>query len=421
MYTIKEAAARTGVSIELLRAWERRYGIVAPSRTAGGYRIYDEGALARLRAMRELIDEGWTPSNAAAAVLAGRVAPDVAVIPSLGPTATRGPRSPVRAGGRVLGRGGLETVLDEMMATGSFEPVVEAQLLPALRELGAAWQRGELDVAAEHAASHAVHRRLAAAYQASARADAGIGPVLVGLPSGSRHELGALAFSVAARRAGVNVLYLGPDLPAADWVSTAARTRARAAVIGVVSEADVDAAVETARALHGAAARTRIAFGGREAATAHDAASRGDDPVRRARWDDRGGRGSAGHVSCGGAPADRAGGASGAGRPRPRAETRPVLGFPSPRAPFSAEQVPSSSISHAWSSVCMGTVRELESRSSVHERIAPGPMGRGVTRDSGGFRLVCEPGRTGCPDPRGSNRTTGLTKFQRVASCRVMR
>ena len=273
MYTIKEAAARTGVSIELLRAWERRYGIVVPSRTAGGYRIYDEGALARLRAMRELVDEGWTPSNAAAAVLAGRVAPEVATIPSLGPTAPGVlARRFVRAAAS-FDAASVETVLDEMMATGSFESVVEAQLLPALRDLGAAWERGELDVAAEHAASHAVHRRLAAAYQASARADAGIGPVLVGLPSGSRHELGALAFSVAARRAGVNVLYLGPDLPAADWVSTAARTRARAAVIGVVSEADVDAAVETARALHGDAARTRIAFGGREAATAHDAAS----------------------------------------------------------------------------------------------------------------------------------------------------
>ena len=44
-----------------------------------------------------------------------------------------------------------------------------------------------------------------------------------------------------------------------------------------------------------------------------------------------------------------------------------------------------------------------------------------IDRIDRGLPLVCEPGRTGCPDPRGSNRTTGLTKFQRVASCRVMR
>ena len=42
MYTIKEAAARTGLSVPVLRAWERRYGIVSPTRTAGGYRVYDD-------------------------------------------------------------------------------------------------------------------------------------------------------------------------------------------------------------------------------------------------------------------------------------------------------------------------------------------------------------------------------------------
>src|SRR6185436_13380453 len=71
MYTIKEAAARTGLTISVLRAWERRYGVVAPVRTPGGYRVYDEAALARLRAMRRLIDDGWSASAAAAAVVAG--------------------------------------------------------------------------------------------------------------------------------------------------------------------------------------------------------------------------------------------------------------------------------------------------------------------------------------------------------------
>ena len=71
MYTIKEAAARTGLTVPVLRAWERRYGVVAPTRTAGGYRVYDEAALARLRSMRRLVDDGWSPSAAAAAIIAG--------------------------------------------------------------------------------------------------------------------------------------------------------------------------------------------------------------------------------------------------------------------------------------------------------------------------------------------------------------
>ena len=64
MYTIKEAAARTGLSVPVLRAWERRYGVVSPTRTPGGYRLYDEAALARLRSMRRLIDDGWSASAA---------------------------------------------------------------------------------------------------------------------------------------------------------------------------------------------------------------------------------------------------------------------------------------------------------------------------------------------------------------------
>src|SRR6187431_1991425 len=71
MYTIKEAALRTGLTEPVLRAWERRYGVVTPARTAGGYRVYDETALRRLRSMRRLIADGWSASSAAAAIVAG--------------------------------------------------------------------------------------------------------------------------------------------------------------------------------------------------------------------------------------------------------------------------------------------------------------------------------------------------------------
>jgi DNA-binding transcriptional MerR regulator len=83
MYTIKQAAARSGVSVPLLRAWERRYGIVEPARTAAGYRLYDDDALGRIRTMRRLVDAGWTPSTAAGAILSGEAIdlPDAAAEP----------------------------------------------------------------------------------------------------------------------------------------------------------------------------------------------------------------------------------------------------------------------------------------------------------------------------------------------------
>jgi MerR family transcriptional regulator, light-induced transcriptional regulator len=274
MYTIKQAAARTGIPIPLLRAWQSRYGIVSPTRTAAGYRLYDDAALDRLRSMRALVDEGWAPSTAARAILAGEAPVIPAPAADGSATGVDRPAPDDGAAGRIdafiaasiaLDSVRLEHVLDEMFARGSFEQVATDEVLPALTAIGEAWAAGRLGVGGEHAASHAVLRRLAAAFQAAGRPSGSRGAVLVGLPSGSRHELGALAFAVAARRAGLPVLYLGPDLPAADWVATAADTHARAAVIGSLTEADAAAAADVGRALRAEDPAVLIGFGGRAA------------------------------------------------------------------------------------------------------------------------------------------------------------
>jgi methanogenic corrinoid protein MtbC1 len=159
----------------------------------------------------------------------------------------------------------LEIVLDEMFGRGAFEQVAERYLLPALRRIGEAWEEGTLDIAAEHAASHAVLRRLAGAFQASGWPSREPGLVLVGLPPGARHELGALTFSIAARRAGLPVMHLGADLPVADWVDAAIQTDASAVVVGVVSRADVGPAEAVVEALHAARPLMPVAVGGHAA------------------------------------------------------------------------------------------------------------------------------------------------------------
>ena len=73
MYTIKQASRLTGVSEASLRAWERRYGVVVPHRNESGYRLYDEEALAAVSTMRRLVDDGWSPAEAADAVRRGTV------------------------------------------------------------------------------------------------------------------------------------------------------------------------------------------------------------------------------------------------------------------------------------------------------------------------------------------------------------
>ncbi len=281
MYRIKQAAARAGVSVELLRAWERRYGVVHPDRTASGYRVYDDESIERLRAMRHLVDEGWSPSAASDSIrtsdparvheLAQAPGPasrtpggepaGVVTVADVGGTSSGALIEAFVAAGAALDADRVEAVLDEMFARGSFESVMDELLFPALQRLGEAWADGRLDVAAEHAATHAVLRRLAAAFQAAGRPGREP-PILVGLPPGSRHEVGALAFAIAARRSGLPVLYLGADLPAVDWVEAMAASHASAVVVGIVTRADRPAADEVVAALIAARPELVIAIGG---------------------------------------------------------------------------------------------------------------------------------------------------------------
>lgn len=268
MYTIKEAAARSGVNVALLRAWERRYHVVEPTRTDAGYRLYDDDAIARLRAMRALVEGGWSPRQAAARLqeasadeLRALLTVDAEVA-----AATTGEFVSrfVEAASR-LDAAGADRVLDEMFAAGSFERVIEDHLFPALRALGDAWASGQVDVAGEHAASEAVRRRLSMAFEAAGSGPSDGAAIVVGLPPGARHEIGPLAFAISARRAGLPVIYLGADVPVASWVAAVSTTAARAVAFGALLEADVPAADHVVAALRAAVPDLVVAVGGRRA------------------------------------------------------------------------------------------------------------------------------------------------------------
>lgn len=271
MYTIKQASRLTGVSEASLRAWERRYGVVAPHRNESGYRLYDEQALAAISTMRRLVDSGWSPAEAADAVRTGTVPAVMDEV--VGEETTNGVDQPnavtymhrfLSAAAR-MDTAGIEESLDEGFALGSFEHVVDSWLFPTLGALGEGWARGEIDVAGEHAASHAVHRRLSAAYDAAGSRSRGP-KVVVGLPSGSQHDLGALAFATAIRRQGMDVLYLGANVPVSSWEAAVRSHEARAAVLSVVTPEDRSAAVAVAERLLSLALAPLVCAGGASAA-----------------------------------------------------------------------------------------------------------------------------------------------------------
>jgi DNA-binding transcriptional MerR regulator/methylmalonyl-CoA mutase cobalamin-binding subunit len=263
LFTIKQASKLTGVPEATLRTWERRYGVVSPERTDAGYRLYDPQALAALITMRRLIETGWSASAAARAIVDGEIplerdSPPAAAVAET-PAATC-LQEFLDAASRLDSRG-VEASLDQGLSIGSFEYAVDAWLFPALVALGEGWAEGEIDVAGEHMASHQVLRRLGAAFEAAGTRTRGP-RVVVGLPAGSLHELGALAFATAARRLGHDVLYLGPDVPDQSWLTAVRSHDAHAAVLGVVTALDRRRAGQTVRTLRAHHPQLLIACGG---------------------------------------------------------------------------------------------------------------------------------------------------------------
>ncbi len=244
MFTVKRAAELTGLTPATLRVWEQRYGVGPSDRTAAGYRLYDDRAIGRLRAMKALVDAGTSPREAALRLAEDGERSDATdpagAVDALG-------RRVVDAAQEMDGVT-LESALDEAFARGEFEATVDEWLMPLLRHVGDRWARGELGVATEHVLSATVQRRLGGIFDATPDA-ADARRAAVGLPRGCRHELGALAAATALRRAGVATTYAGADLPVAGWLDLVDRLGAAAIVVAVPTPADVVPARDTVDAL----------------------------------------------------------------------------------------------------------------------------------------------------------------------------
>ena len=204
---IGELSRRSGVSPELLRAWERRYGLLRPERSAGGLRLYSSGDLERVRAMQRHMTQGLAAREAAA--LAGRgaaeAAPRQAGVPVFAPEQARAELGDaLEAFDEPRGQG----VFDELLSTMSVDALVAEVVMPYLHDLGERWQRGELSVAQEHFASNVLRGRLLGLARGWGR---GAGPrALLACPEDERHDLGLIAFGLALRERGLEDRLPGP-------------------------------------------------------------------------------------------------------------------------------------------------------------------------------------------------------------------
>lgn len=226
---IGELSRRTGVSNELLRAWERRYGLLQPARTQGGYRLYSPEDERRVAAMRAHLERGLSAAEAA------RLAIDESTYGAPAPATPvlrRGVEQ-LRATLDGLDEAGAHAAFDRLLAELSVETVLREAVLPYLRELGQRWERGEITVGQEHFASGILRGRLLGLARGWGEGT-GLHAMLACAP-GEHHELGLIAFGLALRNRSWRITYLGPDTPLDTIGEVAEALRPNAVVIAATT------------------------------------------------------------------------------------------------------------------------------------------------------------------------------------------
>ena len=207
---IGELSRRVGVSVELLRAWERRYDLLSPARTPGGFRLYSADDVARVLSMRANLERGLSAAEAARATLAG-------VRESETPFLVDGSHELSRAL-ESFDEVEAQAALDRALAGLSIEAVLQNIVIPHLHELGERWERSEISIGQEHFATNVVRGRLAGLARGWGR---GVGPrALLACVQGEQHDLPLLIFGIALRAHGWRISFLGANTPLESLVHT---------------------------------------------------------------------------------------------------------------------------------------------------------------------------------------------------------
>lgn len=252
-HPIGVVARRTGLKPDLIRAWERRYEAVIPSRSGTRRRFYTDEDIGRLILLRNATREGRAIGQVAHlsdAELRALIAEDQAALVEAGVeraarrrTGTRGAEAEEAMVDRCLAAverldgHSLEHELERGSLTLSRVRVVHGVLLPLLDEIGERWSRGTLRPAEEHLAS-AVARTFLGNLLSSDRSSEVAPTLIAATPVGQRHELGALIAAADADEEGWSTIYLGPDLPAEEIAAATQKTGAAVVALSLIYPPD---------------------------------------------------------------------------------------------------------------------------------------------------------------------------------------
>jgi MerR family transcriptional regulator, light-induced transcriptional regulator len=211
-YRIHAVSKMCGVSSATLRAWERRYGVPSPARTASAYRLYSEDDVALIKRMRDYVNGGMAAAEAARMVL-DMVTPSAPVYTN-GGDAFAGARDRIVDAALRFDPDGLESEVNKALSLGPAVTIFERTLGPSLERIGDLWHEGKITIAQEHLASQVLGATLLHLLRLAQPGESARRVLLAGFAE-EDHVLGLFGIGLRFCSWGFRAILLGPRTPPA--------------------------------------------------------------------------------------------------------------------------------------------------------------------------------------------------------------
>ncbi len=208
-YRIKAVGQLTGLSTHVIRKWEERYQLLAPSRGTNGYRLYSEDDLQLLMYIRWQIDTGQTIgqlANMGLANLQHAMKHSPIEIHSLSAEFQPNALTLISAA-RQLDQDTAESSIYDLVCQLGLEEALYRVLFPVLRIIGDLWHQGKITMGGEHLVTQTIRHHLASSLRQNHHSNHPT--VIVACAPGNFHEIGAMTTVFLLQKHAWAPIYLG--------------------------------------------------------------------------------------------------------------------------------------------------------------------------------------------------------------------
>lgn len=237
LFPIRELVRRTGVNASTLRAWENRHGLLTPTRTPSGHRLYGPKDVLRIRRLQELLAQGLSLGDIAPLLSEEALPPGdtgsqevLSELPIPAGSAWHGYLRETLYALEHFSTERLDNLYNEACALYPIDIVTDNLLIPALEQLGTRWDKRPSGIAEEHFFTAWLRNKLGARLHHAASLPKGGQLIMACLPH-ENHEIGLLVFALAALQRGYRIIYLGANMPTRQIVHVARQAHAQGIVL----------------------------------------------------------------------------------------------------------------------------------------------------------------------------------------------